>query len=64
MLATVGPGMGVQLVALADEAVEDRFRTLFEQWVFPALEAATRADAGGTASGVLREVRLAFDTAR
>lgn len=64
VLATVGPGLVFPLIDLASEATDDRFRTLFEQWVFPALEAASIADATGEVATVARDVRLAFDSSR
>jgi hypothetical protein len=63
VLATVGPGMVLQLVDLAAHATDDRFRTLIEQWVLPALEAAAVADPGGATAGAARDVRIALDSA-
>lgn len=64
VLATVGVGFTIQLTELAAEATDDRFRTLFEQWVLPALEAGARNDVDGELIETVRQVRLTFDAAR
>jgi hypothetical protein len=64
VLATVGGGFTRQLTELASRATEDRFRTLFEQWVLPALEAAARNDVDGVLFESVRQVHIAFDAAR
>lgn len=61
LLATVGGGLTVQLVELAGEPADDRFRTLFEQWAIPAVEAAAFGDVDGELSGAVRDLRIALD---
>ncbi len=64
VLATVGSGLVVPLTDLAARATADRFRTLFEQWVLPGLEAAARVDEGADVADAVRDLRIVFEGAR
>lgn len=64
VLATVGSGLVVPLTDLAARATADRFRTLFEQWVLPGLEAAARADGDVRVADAVRDLRTVFERAR
>lgn len=61
MLATIGSGLTVQLLGLAEDADSDRFRTAFEQWVMPAMEAAGSGGVDGEAAAAVRDLRRALD---
>lgn len=63
VLATVGSGLVIPLTDLAAQASADRFRTLFEQWVLPGLEAAARVDDAPDVADAIRDLRIVFDGA-
>lgn len=60
MMATVGAGLTVPLVDLATRVETDVFRTRFEQWVLPALDAAARSDSNPVLSEEILEIRGAL----
>lgn len=64
VLATVGSGLVVPLTDLAARATADRFRTLFDQWVLPGLEAAARVDGDPLVADAVRDLRVVFEQAR